>query len=64
MQRSCDEIIEHPESGPVTLGSIRRRLVRRFPYAILYTIEADHILIIAVMHGHREPGYWKDRLEN
>ena len=42
---------------------VRRCLTkRRFPYAILYTIEHDYILIIAVMHCSREPGYWKDRI--
>lgn len=32
-----------------------------FPYAVLYTIEVDYILLIAVMHCHREPGYWSRR---
>lgn len=41
---------------------IRRFLVRRFPYGILYTIEADHILILAIMHLSREPGYWRHRV--
>jgi hypothetical protein len=41
---------------------VRRCLAHIFPYAILYTIEADYILIVAVMHLSREPGYWKDRL--
>ena len=40
---------------------VRRCLTRVFPYAILYTIEADYILIIAVAHCNREPGYWKHR---
>lgn len=35
--------------------------MRVFPYAILYSIEADYVLIMAVMHCHREPGYWKNR---
>jgi hypothetical protein len=42
---------------------IRRYLVRVFPYAILYSVEDDYVLIIAVMHLSREPGYWKDRLK-
>jgi hypothetical protein len=37
-------------------------LTRVFPYAVLYTIELDYVLIIAVMHTHREPGYWRRRL--
>ena len=33
-----------------------------FPYAILYTIEDNFILIVAVMHFSREPGYWRERI--
>ena len=33
-----------------------------FPYGILYTVERDSILILAVMHCSRKPGYWKRRL--
>ena len=40
---------------------VRRCITRRFPYGILYTIEQDYILILAVMHCSREPGYWKSR---
>ncbi|MEG4804714.1 hypothetical protein QUB63_29015 [Microcoleus sp. ARI1-B5] len=40
---------------------VRRYMVRRFPYGILYAIEEDYILILAVMHCSREPGYWKIR---
>jgi plasmid stabilization system protein ParE len=38
-------------------GEVRRCLVRVFPFAILYTIESDYILILAIMHCSREPGY-------
>ncbi|MBH8573568.1 type II toxin-antitoxin system RelE/ParE family toxin [Nostocaceae cyanobacterium CENA369] len=40
---------------------IRQCLTRKFPYGIIYTIEQDYILILAVMHCSREPGYWKSR---
>ncbi|MFN6535163.1 MAG: hypothetical protein RM021_002155 [Nostoc sp. EkiNYC01] len=40
---------------------VRRCLTRKFPYAILYTIGPDYILILAVMHCCREPGYCKSR---
>ena len=43
-------------------GNIRRCLVRRFPYAILYSKEDNHVFIYAIMHTKREPGYWHDRL--
>jgi toxin ParE1/3/4 len=40
---------------------VRRCMVKKFPYAVLYTIEEDYLLILAVMHCSREPNYWKDR---
>ncbi|MBW4429691.1 MAG: type II toxin-antitoxin system RelE/ParE family toxin [Nostoc desertorum CM1-VF14] len=40
---------------------IRRCMTDKFPYGILYIIEPDYILILAVMHCSREPRYWKDR---
>ena len=44
-------------------AEVRCGLTRRFPYAVLYTIEPEGVLIVAVMHGSREPGDGKSRLE-
>jgi plasmid stabilization system protein ParE len=40
---------------------VRKCMVRRFPYKLLYTVEQDFILILAIMHCSRKPGYWKNR---
>lgn len=40
---------------------VRRRLVRRFPYGVLYGIGAESIRVLAVMHSRRRPMYWVDR---
>lgn len=42
-------------------GNIRRALVHRFPYGVLYAPESDPLMIIAVMNLHRQPGYWQGR---
>jgi toxin ParE1/3/4 len=52
---------EHPERWPVVGLGIRRRLVARFPYALLYRVEPEEVLILATMHLHRRPGYWIGR---
>ena len=62
VEQAILHIIERPEQWKVLEKEIRRYLTRVFPYAILYAIEPDYILIIAVMHCHREPGYWKKRI--
>ena len=54
-------ILSYPNAWPVLEGSIRRCLVNRFPYGVLYSAEPDRIFVLAVMHLHRRPGYWKDR---
>ena len=41
---------------------LRRLLVPKFPYGLLYRVEPERIYIIAVMHLHRRPGYWRSRL--
>ena len=50
-----------PAAWPKISENTRRCLTRRFPYAVIYEIRADDILIIAVGHLSREPFYWKDR---
>jgi len=52
------------ESWTLVRGNTRRRLLKRFPYGILYRIEPVEIVIIAVMHLHRNPNYWLDRLNS
>jgi len=36
--------------------------MHKFPYKILYSVERDHLLVIAIAHQHRRPDYWIDRL--
>lgn len=40
---------------------IRRCLLRRFPYGIVYRYDDDVFYILAIMHLHKKPNYWKDR---
>ncbi len=53
-------ILNHPLAWSVEKGDIRKHLLHRFPYKILYSIEADHIFIIAIAHQHRKPDYWQE----
>jgi len=57
------QIRESPTRCPLIDEDARRCLTRKFPYGIIYTIEQDYILILAVMHCSRESGYWKSRRE-
>ncbi len=55
-------ILDEPQRWRIFDDDVRRCLTKVFPYGILYTIEPDYILIVAVAHCSREPGYWKHRL--
>ena len=54
-------IDEHPEAGVVLRGAVRRCLLRRFPYAILYKPSAVGVRVLAVMNLKRRPTYWVGR---
>ena len=39
------------------------KIVRRYPYALIFVVQSsEHMLLIAVAHEKREPGYWHDRI--
>ena len=63
VEHAVRAILESPTTWPIIEGELRRRLVRRFPFGILYRIEPDAIIIIAVSHLRRKPGYWKKRMK-
>lgn len=61
VQFGIDSLCEHPYLGhPIGYG-LRRTLLHRFPFSLIYSVEADAILIVAVAHYGRRPGYWKSR---
>lgn len=62
VEQAILHVIEKPGQGKLLEKDVRRYLTRVFPYTVLYTIEPDYILIVAVMHCHREPDYWKKRI--
>jgi hypothetical protein len=48
-------IAANPETSNVLIGTIRRWVVQRFPFAVLYQFSVDEISVIAVMHLRRRP---------
>ena len=52
----------NPRQFPVIYKNIRRALLRRFPYALMFVIEADETMtVIACFHGSRDPVHWQKR---
>jgi toxin ParE1/3/4 len=61
VDRCLRAIQKNPEAGLILRGLVRRRLLRRFPYALLYTIQPTSLRILAVMNLKRRPTYWIGR---
>lgn len=63
---SVDAVLErirrHARSFPAIEGGMRKALVRRFPYALIFTLEGDRVVVLAVYHGQRRPRGWSDRV--
>ena len=56
-------IIDNPFAHPIVEGSrVRRALVDRFPYIVVYTFEIGFILIVSVFHTSRNPLIWRGRI--
>jgi plasmid stabilization system protein ParE len=52
---------ENPECWPIVTANIRRCLIRRFPYCLLYRVDSEEVVVLAVMHLSRHPLYWRRR---
>jgi toxin ParE1/3/4 len=62
VENAIERIVEAPMRWRVVDEDVRRCLTRVFPFGILYTMEDNFLLILAVMHLSRVPGYWKSRI--
>lgn len=51
----------NPLAYPIVYRQVRRLLIRRFPYGVMYIVEEDVITIIACFHVKRDPQQWQDR---
>jgi plasmid stabilization system protein ParE len=60
---ALSRIVNNPHLYPVVYRTLRRAVVRRFPFAVFYEVTADEIYVIAVFHSRRDPGIWKWRME-
>jgi plasmid stabilization system protein ParE len=56
------EIVQTPQRWPKYLHGTRRYVLHRFPFSIIYLDDPNVLVIIAVAHSKRKPGYWKRRL--
>jgi len=58
---AIQNIITQPNAWPVMEDDVRRCLVNRFPFGVLYSLEPTGVFVVAVMHQRRRPDYWRSR---
>lgn len=61
VHRVISSVISHPLSTKTVRGNLRCKVLLHFPYNLIYSIESDLILIVAVAHQKRRPTYWRSR---
>jgi plasmid stabilization system protein ParE len=61
IEEAVTAIQRAPQLHPVIHRNTRSALLRRFPYGIYYRVYADVIVVVACMHGRRNPRRWQSR---
>ena len=61
LDRAVRRAVAFPFSCPEIDPGVRRCLLARFPYGLIYGIDQETIVVVAVAHLHREPRYWIGR---
>jgi len=56
-------ILERPLSWQVEVEPTRRFILNRFPSKMVYLVRAEQIIMVAIMHQHRNPDYWVERIQ-
>ena len=63
-EQAMDAVAAAPLASAAWPGSVRhrRRLMKNFPYFLVYEVRSDAIEFVAIAHTKREPGYWLERI--
>jgi plasmid stabilization system protein ParE len=59
---ALSRVVRNPQLYPIVYRTLRRAVVRRFPFAMFYEVTADEIQVVAVFHSRRDPETWKSRV--
>ena len=61
VQDAVNRICVNPRLFPLVESDVRRCLTKTFPFGVLFREQSETIVVMAVMHLHRDPDYWKQR---
>jgi plasmid stabilization system protein ParE len=57
-----NRIASIPQMHAVVYKDVRKAVVKRFPYVVLYREEAEEVIVVAVFHSSRDPAVWQSRV--
>ncbi|MFA6173853.1 MAG: type II toxin-antitoxin system RelE/ParE family toxin [Kiritimatiellales bacterium] len=58
---AIERIVELPAGWTPLDNTFHRCLIKQFPYALIYTVLDQVLIITAIMNLHRKPDYWRNR---
>jgi plasmid stabilization system protein ParE len=59
---AIESMVDFPENAQKLTANVRRKLLKRYPFGILYRIDDHEIVIVAIMNLKRKPFYWLNRI--
>jgi plasmid stabilization system protein ParE len=61
IDKAIHDLSESPNRWPAFVSGTRRYLLKRFPFFLVFEVDPNRIVVLAVAHARRRPGYWRDR---
>jgi plasmid stabilization system protein ParE len=62
VRRTLDILLAHPEMGIPVDADLRKHVLRRFPFSLIYSLSSDVLRVEVLAHQSRRPGYWRSRV--
>lgn len=62
VENAVRSVATAPQRWPEIAVGLRRCRTRTFPYSVIYSVAPERVLMLAIAHARREPGYWRERL--
>ena len=62
LEQALERIDHYPEAWSPLSSRVRRCVLNRFPYSVIYEIRSEIIIIVAIQHHHKEPESWRSRV--
>jgi len=62
VEAAVESISRRPDSWPLVRENVRRRLLRRFPYSLIYRVDPGRVVVVACFHARRDPARWRARV--